>query len=69
LNLFLFFLELIDKYGEGTAYEKECPECGYKCDFRTAGVHLGDEDSQSLRVYSQDDDFLCPKCGFADQGK
>ena len=59
-------LEMIAKYGEGTIQEKKCPKCEYKGEIQTAGVNL--LGCGCIKVYSSDDDFHCPQCGFTEEG-
>ena len=58
---------MIAKYGKGKLQERVCPKCEYKSEIQTAGVHvLG---SGCIKVYSEDDEFQCPRCGFTEDGK
>lgn len=58
--------DLAKKYGEGSVIERPCPECGFIVELQSSGVHSND--NGCVTVYSQDDDFDCPRCSRTDQG-
>ncbi|XP_044182251.1 uncharacterized protein LOC122963036 [Acropora millepora] len=54
----------IAKYGKGKLQERVCPKCEYKSEIQTPGVYvLG---NGCIKVYSEDDEFQCPRCGFTE---
>lgn len=59
--------DLIQKYGEGSVFEKTCPDCGYVVELQSSGVHISD--NGCTKVYCEDDEFNCPKCSYTDKGK
>ena len=49
------------KYGKGKSYEDTCPNCGAAVEgLQSAGVH--DMGNGCIKVYSEADQFVCPKC-------
>jgi len=50
----------MDKYGVGEVFSKSCPSCSYVQELSSAGVH--ESDNGIIRVYTDDDEFICPKC-------
>jgi len=52
--------ELKINYGEGDILEETCPKCGYQVELYSAGVH--ESNSGVLRIYADDDQFICPRC-------
>ena len=47
----------MQKYGEGSIVEKQCPECHETFELRTAGTHIGDDNS--IAVFCDDDPIVC----------
>jgi hypothetical protein len=58
--MFIVADELTSKYGRGTMLSEKCPKCGYEVELFSAGVH--ESESGALRVYADDDQFICPRC-------
>ena len=56
----------MQKYGEGKIVEKQCPECHETFQLRTAGTHIGGNDS--IAVFCDDDPMVCPYCNYTEQG-
>jgi len=54
--------ELERKYGVGQIDNETCPLCGYEAELLSAGLHVSS--SGCFRLYSEDDEFQCHKCGF-----
>ena len=52
--------ELVQKYGEGTVTVKKCDSCTYEKEIHSSGVH--ESEGGSLKIYSEEDEFSCPKC-------
>ena len=56
----------MQKYGEGRIVEKQCLECHETFEVRTAGTHIGD--NNSIAVFCDDDPIVCPYCDYTEQG-
>ena len=39
----------------------ECQKCGHQATLASAGVH--ESENGCIRVYSDDDEYVCPNCG------
>ena len=60
LNVLIASDQLKERYGKGTMFTEKCPKCGTTESLFSSGVH--ESESGSLRVYCEDDIFVCPKC-------
>ena len=62
------FLEddLMQKYSEGKIVERQCPECDETFELRTAGTHVGS--NNSIAVFCDDDPMVCPYCNYTEEG-
>lgn len=60
LSLFLLVDTLVEKYGMGHITTVKCDTCTYEKEIHSSGVH--ETEGGSLKVYCEDDAFICPKC-------
>lgn len=58
--------DLVQKYGEGSVYEKPCPDCGYVVELQSSSVHI--TENGCTKVYCEDDEFNRSKCSYSDKG-
>ena len=57
-------MSMEEKYGKGILLKEVCDTCGYEAeDLHSAGVH--ENENGCIRVYSEDDKFVCPRCPIA----
>lgn len=56
----------MEKYGTGTTFSRNCPQCNHQVDgLETSGCHF--TENGGMKIYCEDDTFECPKCFFKER--